>query len=53
MAEQDREPDTTEPEAASEAQEEDKLLDDLEPEEEEAAGVEGGHRAMGRWHGRA
>jgi hypothetical protein len=51
MAEQDPEPDTDEPEA-SEEQEEEKLLDDLEPEEEEAAGVEGGQRVTGRWHGR-
>ena len=35
-----------------ESQEDEKLLDDLDPEEEEAAGVDGGARRMGRW-GRA
>ena len=36
------------------AQDDEKLLDDLDAEEEEAAGVEGGQRTTSaRWHGRA
>ncbi len=40
-------------EESQEGEEDEKLLDDLDPEEEEAAGVEGGARHhQGRW-GRA
>lgn len=48
MPEQDDKPEGAESDAALEAsRDEEKLLDDLDPEEEEAAGVEGGARA--RW----
>ncbi len=48
MPEHDDTPAGTEPDANPEAStEDDKLLDDLEPEEEEAAGVEGGIRIAG------
>ena len=55
MPEPDDMPEDTENDPTLEASEEDeKLLDDLDPEEEEAAGVEGGQRTTSaRWHGRA
>ena len=55
MAEQDDKPENTEPDPTlEESQDDEKLLDDLDPEEEEAAGVEGGQRTTSaRWHGRA
>lgn len=55
MAEQDDTPTGTEPDPTPEAsQDDEKLLDDLDPDEEEAAGIEGGARTTSaRWHGRA
>ena len=45
MAEQDETPEGTETDAALDASaEDDKVLDDLDPDEEEATGVEGGQR---------
>ena len=55
MPEPDDTPEGTENDPTLEASEEDeKLLDDLDPEEEEATGVQGGIRIAGaRHHGRA
>jgi hypothetical protein len=51
MPEHDDTPEGTENDPTLEASEEDeKLLDDLDPEEEEAAGVEGGYRARVQRH---
>lgn len=50
MAANEPQPETTEDTAQD--PEEEKLLEDLDPEEEEAAGVQGGaRRAGGRWPG--
>jgi hypothetical protein len=44
--------DDTTPTDARHDEDEDKVLDDLEPDEAEAADVQGGQRAMGaRWPG--
>ena len=52
MPEQDPEPETTEA-TVGEPTDDDKVLDDLEPAEEEAAGIDGGQRTTAaRWHGR-
>ena len=48
MPAQDDKPENTEPDPTLEAsQDDEKLLDDLDPEEEEAAGIQGGIRARG------